>query len=26
MPNVRGVVLTDRDRALLAYVGIARYA
>lgn len=26
MPNVKGVVLTDRDRALLAYVGIARYA
>ena len=26
MPNVKGAVLTDRDRALLAYVGIARYA
>ncbi len=26
MPNARGVVLTDRDRALLAYVGVARYA
>jgi len=25
MPNVKGAVLTDRDRALLAYVGIARY-
>ncbi len=26
MPNTRGVVLTDRDRVLLSYVGIARYA
>jgi Replication-relaxation len=26
MPNPRGAVLTDRDRALLAYVAIARYA
>ena len=26
MPNVKGVILTDRDRALLAYIGIARYA
>ncbi len=25
MSNARGVVLTNRDRALLAYVGIARY-
>ena len=26
MPNPKGAVLTERDRALLAYVGIARYA
>ena len=26
MPNPKGVVLTERDRALLSYVGIARYA
>jgi len=26
MPNAKGAVLTDRDRALLTYVGIARYA
>ncbi len=26
MPNTKGVVLTDRDRVLLSYVGIARYA
>lgn len=26
MPNARGVVVTERDRVLLAYVGIARYA
>jgi len=26
MPNAKGAVLTERDRALLAYVGIARYA
>jgi hypothetical protein len=26
MPNPRGAVLTDRDRALLAYVAVARYA
>ena len=26
MPNVKGVVLTDRDRVLLSYVGVARYA
>jgi hypothetical protein len=26
VPNVRGVVLTDRDRTLLSYLGIARYA
>ena len=26
MPNVKGAVLTDCDCALLAYVGIARYA
>ncbi len=26
MPNIKGVVLTDRDKVLLSYVGIARYA
>jgi hypothetical protein len=26
MPNAKGVVETERDRVLLAYVGIARYA
>jgi hypothetical protein len=26
MPNPKGVVLTERDRVLLSYVGIARYA
>jgi hypothetical protein len=26
MPNAKGVVVTERDRVLLAYVGIARYA
>ncbi len=26
MPNAKGVVVTERDRILLAYVGIARYA
>src|SRR5512143_852202 len=26
MPNVKGVVLTERDHVLLSYVGIARYA
>ncbi len=26
MPNTKGVVLTERDRVLLSYVGIARYA
>ncbi len=26
MPNPKGVVLTQRDRVLLSYVGIARYA
>jgi hypothetical protein len=26
MPQVKGTVLTERDRILLAYVGIARYA
>jgi protein involved in plasmid replication-relaxation len=26
MPNPKGAMLTDRDRALLSYVGIARYA
>ncbi len=26
MPNPKGVVLTERDRLLLSYVGIARYA
>ncbi len=26
MPNIKGVILTDRDRVLLSNVGIARYA
>ena len=26
MPNAKGVVVTERDRVLLTYVGIARYA
>jgi hypothetical protein len=26
MPNAKGAVVTERDRVLLAYVGIARYA
>ncbi len=26
MPNAKGVVVTERDRVLLAYAGIARYA
>jgi hypothetical protein len=26
MPNPKGAILTDRDRALLAYVAVARYA
>jgi hypothetical protein len=26
MPNPKGAILTDRDRALLAYMAVARYA
>ena len=26
MPNVKGAVLTERDKALLSFVGVARYA